>query len=189
MILRLRAEATFFALLLALLCPVLSFAQRSGEYLTKGEMDLVQDIRLIDNRTEVFLKVADRRLIALQGTEYKDPRFGNHFGPLPTGSQVELLDDYRKTIEELEVKLDDEFERAGMSDAVIKALLFAEIEIDREIKVLESLQPRLTEGDAAHYAGRALTAAKEFQDGVKKALEQAPAEKREKIKEKLKKKS
>jgi len=178
------ATTSLLVFLLALLCPGPAAAQRKGEYLTKDEMDLVQDIRKIENRTEVFLKVADRRLIALQGVEYKDPRFGNQFGPLPTGSQTELLDDYRQAVEELEIKLDDEFERTGMSDGVVKALTFADTEMDRQIKALEALRPKLTEGDATHYADRAVAAAKEFHDGVKKALEQVPAEKREAAKKK-----
>jgi hypothetical protein len=183
------ATSSLVALLLALLCSGPAAAQRQGEYLTKDEMDLVQDIRMIENRTQVFLKVADRRLVALQGGEAKDPRFGNQFGPLPTGSQADLLDDYRQAVEELEIKLDDEFEREKMSDGVVKALVYSDVEIDRQLKLLESLRPKLTEGDAAHYAERAVSAAKEFQDGVKKALDQVPAEKREAIKKKLKLKS
>jgi hypothetical protein len=172
-----RLAALSLALLLgalALASPVR--AQRRGEYMTDGELDLVRDIRRIDHRVEVFLKVADRRLVALANAngETGDTRF-QKFGPLPKGSQIDLLDDYRRTIEELMVKFDDEFERKGVTDDLRKGLELAVPEIDRQLKALEALGPKLTQPDADHYLDRALGAAREFRDGAKKALDANPA--------------
>ena len=154
-------------------------AQRRGDYITDGEMDLVRDLRRIDNRAQVFLKIADRRLIAIADptAEPKDSMF-RKFGPLPTGSQNDLLDDYRRAVEELMVKFDDEFERTGMTDDLRKGLEFTVVEVERQMKEMDALRPKLSQEDAAHYFERALGAARELRDGAKKALDASPAPKK-----------
>ncbi len=151
-------------------------AQRRGEYMTEGELDLVRDVRRVDQRAMVFLKVADRRLLTLvdPNAEPKDKMF-QKFGPMPKGSQIDLLDDYKRTVEELMVKFDDEYERTGLTNDLRSALEYTATEIDRQLKVLEGLGPKLTQEDAAHYVDRALSAARELRDGTKKALDANPA--------------
>lgn len=150
-------------------------AQRKGEYLTEGEIDLVREIRLIDNRSEVFLKIADRRLIALTDPTGPtgDSKF-KKFGPLPTGSPVELLDDYRRAVEELMVKLDDEFERTGMTAALKKALESSSKEMDRQIGVLATLKTMSSAEDFKSIHRRAVEAANDLRDGARSALGSAP---------------
>lgn len=150
-------------------------AQRKGEYLTEGEIDLVREIRLIDNRSEVFLKIADRRLIALTDPTGPtgDSKF-KKFGPLPTGSPVELLDDYRRAVEELMVKLDDEFERTGMTAALKKALESSSKEMDRQIGVLATLKTMSSAEDFKSIHRRAIEAANDLRDGARSALGSAP---------------
>jgi hypothetical protein len=150
-------------------------AQRKGEYLTEGEIDLVREIRLIDHRSEIFLKIADRRLIALTDPAGPtgDSKF-KKFGPLPTGSQVELLDDYRRAVEELMVKLDDEFERTGMTAALKKALESSAKEMDRQLGVLATLKTMSTAEDFRSIHRRAVEAASDLRDGARSALGSAP---------------
>ena len=167
----LRALALLALVLVAPAAP--APAQRRGDYLTQGELDLVRDVRRVDQRTQIFLKVADRRIVALTdpNAEVKEGRFTQHkFGELPKGTQVELLDDYRRTIDELMVKLDDEFERSGLTDDLKKALELVVVEMDRQAKALEALRPKLTEPEADRFARRALDSARELYDGSKKAL-------------------
>lgn len=150
-------------------------AQRKGEYLTDGEIELVREIRLIDNRSEIFLKIADRRLIALTDPTGPtgDSKF-KKFGPLPTGSPVELLDDYRRAVEELMVKLDDEFERTGMTAALKKALESSSKEMDRQLGVLATLKTMSSGDDFRSIHRRAVEAANDLRDGARSALGSAP---------------
>lgn len=150
-------------------------AQRKGEYLTEGELNLVRDIRLIDSRSEVFLKIADRRLMALTDPAGStgDSRF-KKYGPLPTGSPVELLDDYRRAVEELMVKLDDEFERTGMTAALKKALESSSKEMDRQLGVLATLKTMSTAEDFRSIHRRAVEAANDLRDGARSAMGSAP---------------
>ena len=57
-------------------------------------------------------------------------------------------------------------------------------EIDRQLKVLEELRPKLTAPDADHYVDRALGAARDLRDGTRKALDANPAPPDEKKKKK-----
>ncbi len=105
-------------LLLVLLCALPVYAQK--DHLNEQEADRVREAQEIDKRTEVFLRIANRRLDALLGVETErlprkakksedDP--SQDYGPEPTGSRQELLVDYIKILEELMDKIDDAFER------------------------------------------------------------------------------
>ena len=150
-------------------------AQRKGEYLTEGELDLVREIRLIDNRSEIFLKIADRRLTALTDPAGPtgDTRF-KKYGPLPTGTPVELLDDYRRTVEELMIKLDDEFERTAMTSALKKALESSVAEMNRQLGVLAQIKSRSNGPAFDSFHRRAVEPATVLRDGAKSALDEAP---------------
>lgn len=166
-----------FALALALSLLALSpvAAQRRGEYMTDDELDLARDVRRIDYRAEVFLKIAARRINALEGKpETYDSRMIT-YGPLPKGSQIDLLDDYKRAVEELMVKFDDEFSRTGMTDDLRKALALALPEVERQLKELDGMRGKLSQADADHYVDRAVAAAKELRDGTKEALDANPA--------------
>ena len=156
------------ALLLAIVGP--TSAQRKGDYMTEGELDIVRDVREINKRTDVFLTIADRRLaVVADPAAEPDGRLSKYMGPMPTGSQVELLDDYRHAVEELMVKLEDEFERKGLSPELKKGLEESRDRVAKQIQQIETLKPRLT-GDAVQFAGKAIEVARELQDGAIQAL-------------------
>lgn len=152
-----------------------ALAQRKGEYLTEGELNLVRDIRLIDSRSEVFLKIADRRLTAMADPAGPtgDSRF-KKYGPLPTGTTVELLDDYRRAVEELMIKLDDEFERTGMTDALKKALEMSAKEMDRQLGALATLKAKASDPVFVSFHRRAVEAANDLREGARSALGSNP---------------
>ena len=71
-------------------------AQRKGDYLTEGELDIVRDVREINKRADVFLTIAERRLAVVANPAAEpDGRLSKYMGAMPTGTQVELLDDHR----------------------------------------------------------------------------------------------
>lgn len=146
-------------------------AQRKGEYLTDDELDYVRDVRQIDARTKVFLGVANRRLLAITepDTEPKD-KIAKRLGPMPTGTEVELLDDYGRAIDELMVKLDDEFERSGLTDELRAGLEYTVAETARQITVLEGLKTKLKEPEGERFRTKALAKVRELHDGASKAL-------------------
>lgn len=158
-------------IVLAGFCPGPVSGQRKGEYLTEGEMNLVKEIRKIANRSDVFMRIAERRLTALADPAGPtgDTRFMK-FGPLPTGTTDELLDDYRRAIDELMNKLDDEFERTGLTPDLKKALEATLEEVERQIGRLGAMRAKMSDARYEPFFRRAIDSASLLRDGAREAL-------------------
>jgi hypothetical protein len=142
-------------------------AQRGGEYLTDEEMEAVRSAQVIDARTLVFMKIADRRLLAITNPQATlDKKELKVFGPLPTGSQIDLLDDYRRTIDELMDKIDDSYSHTGKSKEFVKAMDATRVAAERQLKDLDALRDRLTSEDARQFRNKAVDSAKLLLEGI-----------------------
>lgn len=120
-------------------------AQQKRDHLTEQEADWVREMQEIDKRIEVFIKAADRRLLVLTNpaaTQTKKEE--EKWGPLPTGTKVELLQDYKHILEEAMEKLDDAYERNKKNELLPKALKKFKEAAERQIAQLRALAPRLT---------------------------------------------
>ena len=146
---------TFFKLSKVLLLAVgvvvllamgVSAQSKKRDHLTEQEVDLVRDVQQIDQRIEVFIKAADRRILVLttpNATQKKKEE--ETWGPLPTGTKLELLTDYKKILEEAEEKLDDFFSREPKSDLLKKALQKFKQAANKQIIQLRALAAQLTD--------------------------------------------
>lgn len=130
--------------LLVFVCLSFSAQAQKRDHLTEKEVDWVREEQVIDKRIEVFIKAADRRLLVLVNPDTKQTKKEEEkWGPLPTGTKAELLEDYKSILEEAEEKLDDAFSR---KDALIpKALSKFKEAARRHLEQLRSLQSKLTE--------------------------------------------
>lgn len=83
-----------------LLFPANVFPQQH-DYLTEQEVELVRDAQDIDARIDVLTGAIDRRFAALKvGTvSVKQTKDSDKWGPMPTGTRLELLDDVRKLLQ------------------------------------------------------------------------------------------
>jgi hypothetical protein len=116
------------------------------DHLTEREGDLVREFQEIDKRTEIFIKAAERRLLVLtdpNATQKKKEE--ETWGPLPQGSKLELLQDYKRILEEAEEKLDDWNNRGGKDNLLPKALNKIKDAATRHIAQLRALAPQLTD--------------------------------------------
>ena len=117
------------AALLATLSPVLfplqSFAQ-SRDYITDKESDRVREAQAIDRRVAVFIKIVERRILAIT-----DPSAANskqaqkdaeNWGELRTGTRAELLSDIAKTLDAAITNIDEASKRAPQNPLPVKAL-------------------------------------------------------------------
>jgi hypothetical protein len=167
-----RRRAHVLAALFLLALPTTAPAQRKGEYLTDEEMDAVRVAQRIDFRSEVFVKIADRRLLAILDPAAKlTEKEIRIYGALPTGSQVDLLDDYRRTIDEFMEKIDDVYTRDGKSKQFVKAMEAAKLAVDRQLKELATLRPNLKSTEAVHFCDKAVESAKLLAEGIAGVLE------------------
>ncbi|MFN0107722.1 MAG: hypothetical protein ACKVZH_02630 [Blastocatellia bacterium] len=120
--------------------------KQKRDHLTEQEIELVRDVQEIDQRIEVFIKAADRRILVLTNpAATQKEKEEKVWGPLPTGTKAELLSDYKKILEEGEEKLDDLYERSPKNDLLRKALRKFKDAANRQIPQLRALAAQLTE--------------------------------------------
>lgn len=133
-------------LIVALLfvCLTLPVLAQKRDHLTEKEVDWVREVQVIDKRIEVFVKAAERRLFVLTTPDAKQTKKEEEkWGPLPTGTKVELLEDYKHILEEAEEKLDDAFSR---NDSLVpKALSKFKEAARRQLEQLRALEAKMTE--------------------------------------------
>jgi hypothetical protein len=136
------------------------------DHLTEQEVDLVREFQEIDKRTEIFIKAAERRLLVLADPNATQKKKEEEiWGPLPKGTKLELLQDYKQILEEAEEKLDDWNNRGGNDKLLPKALNKFKDAATRHIAQLRAMVPQLTDKREQ----RALTEAIEEAEVVTKA--------------------
>lgn len=90
-------------------------AQRDN--LTATEADRVRDARDIERRVDAFIKVAERRLLALTDPQAAQSRQVQRdmeqWGELPTGTRLQLLSDLAQTLNEAITNIEDAATRPG----------------------------------------------------------------------------
>lgn len=154
------AHKFFVVCCLLLMTLVAANAQQKRDHLTEQEADLVREMQEIDKRIEVFIKAADRRLLVLTNPSAVQPKKEEEkWGPLPTGTKIELLQDYQHILEEAMEKLDDAFERDKKNNLLPKALKKFKEAAERQIAELLALAPQMK--------------TKKEQDALTEAMEEA----------------
>ena len=104
-----------FGLITMYFLPFTANAQKRDN-LTNEEDLIVREIQEIDGRMQVFVKIIDRRLFALNDPNAKTSKqaqkdTNNDWGELRTGTIGELFWDIQKTLDEAVGKIDDVAER------------------------------------------------------------------------------
>jgi hypothetical protein len=141
----------FPALCMALIAPCALFITTQAQtekrdHLTEQEADLVRDYQEIDKRVEVFIKAAERRLLVLANPNATQKKKEEEtWGPLPQGTKLELLQDYKHILEEAEEKLDDWNNRGEKDKLLPKALNKFKEAATQHLSQLRALQPQLTD--------------------------------------------
>jgi len=128
-------------------------SQIPGDYLTEEEDDHVRQAQAPDERVKVFMKIADRRLLAITApavapsVDKKDQKKieeeVREWGALPKLTRAELLQHYARAIAECMNKLEDAYERNPKSSALAKALAHLRGATDKHLLTLHSLAPEL----------------------------------------------
>jgi hypothetical protein len=135
--------------LLVFLCTYASVATiraQSRDHLTVQEVDLVKDAQILDQRIEVFVKAAERRLLVLKGVDATSAKQlkkdSEKWGELPNGSRAELVADIAHILDEAITNIDDVSSRDGKNPLIAKALRKLAIEVGRIEEQLAPLRPQ-----------------------------------------------
>ena len=102
-------------------------AQRTPrEHLTPQEIELVRDTQELDRRIAVFIKAAERRLLAISNPQAAQSKQVQKdveaWGELPKGTRAELLSDLAKILDEAITNIDDTATRNENNPLIPKAV-------------------------------------------------------------------
>ena len=97
------------------------------DHLTPEEIEHVRDAQELDLRTAVFIKAAERRMLALTGgtpaPKSKQARKdAEEWGELPASTRAELLSDVAQILDEASTNIDDVSARNPGSSLLMKSL-------------------------------------------------------------------
>jgi hypothetical protein len=133
-------------LIIAISATLVSAQTTKRDHLTEQEVDLVREFQEVDKRVEIFIKAAERRLLVLTNPAATQKKKEEEiWGPLPTGTKLELLSDYKRILEEVEEKLDDAYNRDSKAEGLGKAVKKIKEAAERHIVQLRALAPQLAD--------------------------------------------
>jgi hypothetical protein len=144
-------------------------AQRSREHLTPEEIELVRDNQVLDARTGVFIKAAERRLLAVTNpaeaakTSAKDKE---KWGEVK-GTRAQLFYDISKILDEAVVNVDDVAVHDPDSPLLRKALFMLGQAAGRILPELTKLREGVAEEAEADQLDRALETTKEIAEAAR----------------------
>ena len=162
------AASLLFALCLCLPLAPASAAQRR-EHLTPEEIELVRDNQELDARTGVFIKAAERRLLAVTNPEESAknaPKEKEKWGEVQ-GTRTQLFYDISKILDEAVVNVDDVAEHAPESPLLRKSLYMLAEATGRMLPALSKLRQDVTSEAESDQLDRALENAREITDAAK----------------------
>ncbi|MEA2204354.1 MAG: hypothetical protein QOE77_1130 [Blastocatellia bacterium] len=164
---------TLFAALSLTVIAVSVAAQKPlRDNLTAQEIDLVKEAQVLDKRTEVFIKAAERRLTAInnpaQPATKQSKKDAEKWGELPTGTRAELLSDLAKILDDAIVNIDDVSARDESNVLIPKALRKLSAAATTFIAQLSELDGRTKDADERAFIQQALENAQAIIDAANK---------------------
>ncbi|MEW6206914.1 MAG: hypothetical protein AB1631_01005 [Acidobacteriota bacterium] len=157
-----------------------SFQMIPGDYLTEEEDDQVRKAQRPDERMKAFMKIADRRIAALQGEKTVDPadkkakekadQEVREWGALPKLSCEQILRHYARAVSESIAKLEDAHERNPKDSAIPRALTVLRDSTDRHLPILRSLSSEVKGERESEALSAAIAEAENANRGAKDGL-------------------
>jgi hypothetical protein len=152
--------------------------QIPGDYLTEEEDDHVRKAQAPDDRIKVFMRIADRRLAALNPppaptdakAQKKADEEKKEWGELPKLDRAALLRHYARAIEECMAKLEDAYEHNPKSKALAKALDILREGTDRQLQTLRALTNEVKDERESDALRRAIEQAEVANEGAHKGM-------------------
>jgi hypothetical protein len=147
---------------------------QSRDYLTPQEIDLVKDAQILDKRIDIFIKAADRRMLALNGADAASTKQlkkdAELWGDLPAGSRAELISDIAGIFDAAITNIDDVSAHDEKNPLIPKALRKLAAAATR---IVEQLKPAETKakGEAELDSFDKLT---EYADSILQAVNKLP---------------
>ena len=164
-----RAAALLLALCLCAAAAPGAHAAQRREHLTPEEIELVRDNQVLDARTGVFIKAAERRLLAATNPEEAARHAAKDrekWGELK-GTRAQLFYDISKILDEAVVNIDDVAEHNPDSPLLRKSLYMLAEATGKMLPELTKLREAVQSEAEADQLDRALETAREITDAAK----------------------
>jgi hypothetical protein len=142
---------------------------QTRDHLTPEEVELVRENQELDKRTQVFVKAAERRMLAATNPEEfarQSAKEKEKWGEVK-GTRVELFYDVSKILEEAATNIDDAATHSPDSPLLRKSLYILSDAVGRMLPQLAKLREASQEQDEADQLDHALEAAQEIADAAK----------------------
>jgi hypothetical protein len=127
--------------------PAPAHSPQAREHLTAQEVELVKDAQVLDKRIDVFVKAADRRMLAINRAQVTEAtnakqlkKDAESWGDLPSGTRAELIGDIARIFEEAITNIDDVSARDEKNPLLPKALRKLAAAASRIVNQLKPLQ-------------------------------------------------
>lgn len=167
---RLKPYAAAVLLGLSLLAPLpTAHAAQRREHLTPEEIELIRDSQELDKRTAVFVKAAERRVLALtdaaaaaRAAEKDKAQWGE-----VKGTRVQLLSDVARILDEAVVNIDDAHQRSPEAAPLRKSLYKLSEAANRLLPQLTPLRDKTQDEPERDQLERAIETAQEIVEAAK----------------------
>lgn len=146
------------------------------DHLTEQEAGLVREAQRIDQRTAIFIKAVDRRLLALAAPVGDTAPNANaksiakdveKYGALPPSTPAELLADIERILDEAITNIDDASEKKRQTEFLAKTLGKLSEAATRYLAQLTALRLTLKDEPARLILERAIENAESIIDAAK----------------------
>jgi hypothetical protein len=160
--------AALTALALLFMLPAVARAQRR-DHLTPEEVELIRDNQELDKRTQVFVKAAERRMLAVTSPEEfarQSAKDKEKWGEVK-GTRTQLFYDVSKILEEASTNIDDSATHNPDSPLLRKSLFILSDAVGRILPQLSKLREGVREEAEADQLDQAIGTAQEIADAAK----------------------
>ena len=163
---------------LAALCLLLTLAPSHGtaaqlrkrDPLTPQEVEMVRDAQQLDARTELFVKIAGRRLAAVTGGEQLQSNA--KWGELPKGARADYIADLAAILDEAIENIDDTASRNPESPQLGKSVKKLAEAATRFLAQLTPLRQSIEDGPERESLERTIDNLNQVLEAVKKVPEE-----------------
>jgi hypothetical protein len=155
------------------------------EHLTEQETDMVRDTQELDRRIMLFVKIAERRVVAVTGSgaaQTPSAKDLEKWGELPKGTRAQLFNDLARILDEAINNIDDVAVRTPGSSLITKAVRHLSDASARFIPQLTPLRATASEEGEREALELAIDNLQQVLDAAKKLPEETPEKKGEKKK-------
>ena len=142
---------------------------QTREHLTPEEVELIRDNQVLDDRTGVFIKAAERRMLAVTDPAESAKNAAKEkekWGELK-GTREQFFYDIGKILDEAVVNIDDSAEHNPNSPLLRKSLFMLSQEASKLLPELTRLREGAQSESEADQLDRAIETAKEIADAAK----------------------